>query len=148
MKIKKFNELFNGGKITLALKKDLSDGRLTHFFGDIQKKLANVFVIGCYNKKEERFDSVSEAIDYVLDNFRSDSHKKPKTVDISEYAITKIEDLGKDYGFESAYIGLSKDSDSLNFEILISDKRYISRLKKIFYNTPALFVGELKFKGK
>ena len=107
---------------------------MTQEYKDIQKKLANVFVIGCYNKKEERFDSVSEAIDYVLDSFRSDSHKKLKTVDISKYAIAEIEGLGKDYGFESAYIGLSKDSDSLDFEILISDKRYISRLKKIFYN--------------
>lgn len=56
--------------------------------------------------------------------------------------------MGKDYGFESAYIGLSKDSESLDFEILISDKRYIGKLKKLLYTTPALVVGKLKFKGK
>lgn len=148
MKIKKFNELFNGGKIASALKKDLADYKLSHFIGDIRKKVTSVSIVGYYNGKEEKFDNILEAVDYVLDSFRSDSNREFKTVDISKYAVAEIEDMGKDYGFESAYIGLSKEENSLDFEILISDKRYIGKLKRLFYTDPALVVGKLKFKGK
>lgn len=145
MKIKKFNELFNASRITSALKKDLSDSMLTNFIGDLQKK-STVSVTGEYNQKEEKFDNILDAVDYILDSFRSDSHKRNfKMVDIGKYTITNIKNVGNDYGFESAYIGLSKDSD-YNFEILISDKRYIGRLKRLFYTMPALVVGKLKFK--
>lgn len=148
MKIKKFNELFNGGKIANALKKDIADARLNSFIGDIRKKLTNVFVVGYYNGKEEKFDNILEAVDYVLDSFRSDSNREFKTVDTSKYAISEIKDMGKDYGFESAYIGMSKDTESLDFEILISDKRYIGKMKRLFYNDPAIIIGKLKFKSK
>ena len=148
MKIKKFNELFSASKVASALTKDLADHRLTNFIGDIRRKITKVSVVGNYNGKEEKFNSILAAVDYVLDSFRSDSKRKFKTVDISKYAIAEIEGMGKDYGFESAYIGLSKDSESLDFEILISDKRYIGKLKKLLYTPHALVVGKLKFKGK
>ena len=136
MKIKKFNELFGASSITSSIKSDIKQAKLTRLIsaaiGDIYKKQD---CVALYNEKVEKFNNICDGIDYILDNVKSNSKKDYPIVEASRYLTFSVSDIAKDYGFEEAYIAFPenpKKKDN-NFLLLISDTKYISKLKKFQY---------------
>lgn len=141
MRIHKYNELFNAGNVSASLQRDLKEITLKRFFGDF--KVGKW--ISIYKNSEESFESSFDAIDFVLDSFRSDDKKSLKVVNGENYILVNIGEISKDYGFSKSYVGIKEEDkiEGKEFEILISDDRYINKIKRIYYNFPFLSIGKI-----
>jgi len=143
--IKKFNEMFKPRKASKDTI-DILNPLLKKAVGDIYEKKN---CAATHNNNTEVCDSISDAVDYILESIKFGDKIKYKIVDLDTYLTLDVSPLAKDYGFNGAYIVLpsipKKDS---KMELLVSDDKYISGIKSKFYKNPVFIGGVLNWGKK
>ena len=148
----KFNELFNGGRLSKSIKWDKANLVLGSFVKKITRKIPTQAE---YEGEIQEYSSIQDGLDYILESVRL-NNKQYKVLDIENYDCVEMNEISEEYGFEMVYLALDlKNFDhgnQLTLNVLISDKRYtnefISKLKHIsgFIQKPGFIAGKLLFK--
>jgi hypothetical protein len=138
VKIKKFNELFNAGRVSSALLTDLK----TLLFKDKIDDIKQRGLVSIYDDEKYNSNSLLDSIDWILSKFKVDKNKKINVVDIEDYIHIEIKEYGEDYGFESCFVGYKKNLKN-EFQIFIKETKYINKFKKLLYRNPVILVGKL-----
>ncbi len=138
-----YSESISGG-----INSDLAVYALRKFIGRINSKR------DCYvsNGKEEiMFSSIFDAIDYILDGVRSNGYKENSKANLNNYILVEYSSVGLDYGYKSVQVGYNrkdlKEADQMiTLDVMVQDKRYVSKLNRMFSNT-TFIAGKIKFYG-
>jgi hypothetical protein len=134
--------------ISNAFKSDLSDYTFKKFIGKITDERR------CYvtdGEKVFKFETIFDAIEHILDNVRSDD-KEYKSIRISDYITLNIDKIGYDYGYQDVKLGYDESIDiydlkkykSINVDVIVKDKRFVSKLNRMFSNK-YFVAGVIKF---
>ena len=128
------NELFNGGRITKALKKDLDES--SEPITDTELSHNNSITLKFHNE-EFKADNILDAVDCILTKVKFEIKENKfnyKLVDLNEISKINLENIAKEYDLDNVYLGLPYSGKS-RIKVSIQRKEdinlYISTKEKI-----------------
>ena len=104
--------------------------------------LDNVTYRATSNEESDEFNSIVEAIDFILNNTRTNLNKH-KAISMDDYGVYDISDILQDYGFSKVKLGM-KINKIMNIYVLIYNKKLTTGLMSRFYKEPYFEAGKIE----